>query len=104
MRYLHELLVDARPDLVELPKDGMLDHIDDHLGPEDLATLPQEAGEWPPAATAVHLLDHHKQQGDDQVEPLHHVLTGQAEQLAGVKALQHCACTACNMRSSISAC
>ena len=63
--YLHKFLVDARSDLVELPQDSMLDDVNDHLSPKDLATLPQEAGQWAPAAAAVHLLHHHKQQGDD---------------------------------------
>ncbi len=62
---LHELLIDTRPDLIELSQDGMLDDIDDHLRPENLATLPQQVGMWPPAAAAVHLFHHHKQQRDD---------------------------------------
>lgn len=101
MTHPSELSIHPRPDLVEFSQDRMLDDVNADLSAKDLGTAPQQKGVGPPAAAVAHVLCHHKEQREAQVETLHHVLAGHNKQLGGVKALEDGACNESHMRSCL---
>ena len=89
---MQEGAVDAGADVAELGDHRVLGHVNGHLGRKDDRTALQQRHVGSGGAGVVHLLNHHKEQRQSQVEALRDVLARQREELARIKALEDGTC------------